>query len=87
MTTFITTFSRSPKTRKAVGVVLVVIGVVAFVTPLTPGSWLALIGFELLGVRVLLPERLAARLPFKRTLRGSEAKKPPPLTNEPPTYT
>ena len=42
-----------PKIKKAVGVILVLIGLVAFITPLTPGSWLALIGLELLGVRIL----------------------------------
>lgn len=42
-----------PKTKKAVGVILILIGFVAFITPLTPGSWLAIIGLELLGVRIL----------------------------------
>jgi len=36
-----------------VGVILILIGLVALFTPLTPGSWLAIIGLELLGVRIL----------------------------------
>ena len=61
------TLARSPRAQKIVGVMLIVIGVAALVTPLTPGSWLALIGFELLGVHLVLPRRLGALL--KRTRR------------------
>lgn len=46
--------------RIAVGVILILLGLFALVTPLTPGSWLALIGLELLGVRVLLRDRSRA---------------------------
>jgi len=42
-----------PKIKKAVGVILILVGLTAFFTPLTPGSWLAIIGIELLGVRIL----------------------------------
>ena len=42
-----------PRLRFAVGILLVLIGIFAFVTPLTPGSWLAIIGLELLGVRII----------------------------------
>lgn len=40
--------------RKLLGVVLVIIGLAALLTPLTPGSWLALIGLELLGIHLLV---------------------------------
>ncbi|MGD0551866.1 MAG: hypothetical protein ABSB25_04360 [Sedimentisphaerales bacterium] len=39
--------------KKVIGVILIIVGVFALLTPLTPGSWLALIGLELLGVRML----------------------------------
>ena len=39
--------------KKVIGGVLFVIGLVALVTPLTPGSWIAIIGLELLGVEIL----------------------------------
>ncbi len=42
-----------PKIKKTVGVILILIGLAAFFTPLTPGSWVAIIGLELLGVRIL----------------------------------
>ena len=41
------------KIKKVVGVILILIGLAALITPLTPGSWLAIIGLELLGVRIL----------------------------------
>ncbi|MFA5986265.1 MAG: hypothetical protein WC819_02870 [Parcubacteria group bacterium] len=43
-----------PKLKMIVGVALIVVGFVALVTPLTPGSWLAIIGLELLGLRIVL---------------------------------
>jgi len=47
-----------PRIKKAVGVILILLGLAALVTPFTPGSWLAFIGLELLGVRVLLSDKL-----------------------------
>ena len=39
--------------KKVIGIILIIVGLAALFTPLTPGSWLAIIGFELLGVRIL----------------------------------
>ncbi len=47
-------------TRKITGVILIVLGFLALVTPLTPGSWLILVGLELLGLRILLQDKLLA---------------------------
>lgn len=47
-----------PKIKKIVGVILILVGLAAFFTPLTPGSWLAIIGFELLGMRILFFDKL-----------------------------
>ncbi len=47
-----------PKIKKTVGVILILIGLVAFFTPLTPGSWIAIIGLELLGIRILFFDKL-----------------------------
>ncbi|MEK7480622.1 MAG: hypothetical protein AAB604_00785 [Patescibacteria group bacterium] len=44
--------------KKVVGVFLILVGLIAFITPLTPGSWLAIIGFELLGIRILFFDKL-----------------------------
>jgi hypothetical protein len=46
--------------RKTIGVILIVLGFLALVTPLTPGSWLIPIGLELLGLRLLLQDKLLA---------------------------
>jgi c-di-AMP phosphodiesterase-like protein len=37
--------------KKVLGVILIIIGLIALFTPFTPGSWLALIGLELVGIR------------------------------------
>ena len=41
------------KLKKVIGVILILAGLAALITPLTPGSWLAIIGLELLGIRIL----------------------------------
>jgi len=51
-----------PKTRKVIGAVLILAGLTALVTPFTPGSWLAIIGLELLGIRILFFDSLRRRV-------------------------
>jgi len=46
--------------RQVIGVILIVLGFLALVTPATPGSWLILVGLEFLGLRLLLSDRLLA---------------------------
>jgi hypothetical protein len=46
--------------RIVLGILLIVVGLLALFTPLTPGSWLALVGLEILGLRVLLRDWLCA---------------------------
>jgi uncharacterized membrane protein HdeD (DUF308 family) len=50
---------------KAIGVILIVLGVLALITPLTPGSWLALIGMEFLEIRSAFLEKLKERFSKK----------------------
>ena len=45
-------------TKKAVGVILIIIGLLAFVTPFTPGSWLIFVGLEFLGLRILFQDKI-----------------------------
>jgi len=63
------------------GVLLVLVGVFALLTPLTPGSWLALIGLEILGLRILLERKIISLVPHKyrrrvRDLFERKVKKP-----------
>lgn len=44
--------------KNIVGIVLIVLGFLALITPFSPGSWLMLIGLELVGLRLLLENRL-----------------------------
>lgn len=46
--------------RKALGIVLIILGFLALITPCSPGSWLILVGLELLGLGFLLEDRLPA---------------------------
>jgi hypothetical protein len=47
--------------KKVIGVILIIIGLAALLTPLTPGSWLALIGLELVGIRRFIFRRFLTK--------------------------
>ncbi len=40
--------------KQIIGIILIIVGLAALFTPLTPGSWLVLIGMELLGIRLFI---------------------------------
>ena len=44
--------------KQTVGIILIVLGLVALLTPLSPGSWLIPLGLEVLGLRILLQDKL-----------------------------
>jgi hypothetical protein len=79
--------------KKTIGVILIIVGLVALVTPFTPGSWLALIGLELLGFGFLLENRFSRALKnrFKNKFESlkrkvgqiSHRKQPPSQTKNP----
>jgi hypothetical protein len=52
--------------RKSLGIICIILGFLALITPLTPGSWLILIGLEILGLGFLLDGKLFRRLKDKR---------------------
>ncbi len=47
--------------KKAAGIVLIIIGFLALITPFTPGSWLMFVGLELLGVRLALWDKIKSK--------------------------
>jgi uncharacterized membrane protein HdeD (DUF308 family) len=51
-------FHRYPRVLKWVGYSCIIIGVLAFFTPFTPGSWLALVGIEILGIRAIVMKKM-----------------------------
>lgn len=72
--------------KKTIGVILIIVGLAALLTPLTPGSWLALIGLQLLGFGFLLENRIvrAIRKKFENSKRKvgqiSHREQPPSQT-------
>jgi uncharacterized protein YqgC (DUF456 family) len=58
--------------KKTIGVILIIIGLVALLTPLTPGSWLALIGLQMLGFGFLLENRIVRAI--KKKFENSKRK-------------
>lgn len=47
--------------KKTIGALLVIIGILALVTPLTPGAWLIFVGLGLLGFRMAAWDNVKAR--------------------------
>lgn len=43
--------------KKILGIVFILIGLFALVTPLTPGAWLLLVGLEFLGIKILFLDK------------------------------
>jgi hypothetical protein len=66
--------------KKALGIVLIILGFLALITPCSPGSWLILVGLEFLGLGFLLEDKLPAFLKtgqkgrFKNLLRKIRRK-------------
>jgi hypothetical protein len=75
--------------KKIIGVVLIVWGLVALVTPFTPGSWLALIGLQLLGLGFLLENRIGRAIkkkfenPKRKGGQISHREQPPSQMKDP----
>ncbi|MDO8664289.1 MAG: hypothetical protein Q7K44_01940 [Candidatus Liptonbacteria bacterium] len=47
--------------KKIIGIFLIIIGLLALVTPFTPGSWLIFVGLESLGIRILFWDKIKTR--------------------------
>ncbi len=44
--------------KKVFGVVLVILGFLALITPFSPGSWLLFVGLGILGIRIISEDKL-----------------------------
>jgi uncharacterized protein YqgC (DUF456 family) len=51
--------------KKVLGIGLILLGIIALVTPFTPGSWLAFVGLEILGIRVAFWDKIKNYLGYK----------------------
>ncbi len=50
--------SLDSRLKMLIGILFIALGLLALVTPLTPGSWLVFIGLEFIGIRLLAWRRL-----------------------------
>jgi hypothetical protein len=67
-------FDRMKKiARKSLGIICIILGFLALITPLTPGSWLILIGLEILGLGFLLDGKVFRWLKGKRKGRVEDS--------------
>lgn len=44
--------------KKIFGAFLIILGILIFLTPFTPGSWIFFVGLELIGVRMAVWEKI-----------------------------
>lgn len=59
-------FKDWPKVKKIIGVIFIVYGLIALITPFTPGSLLIFVGLELLGVELLFWDKIKTWFKSKR---------------------
>jgi uncharacterized membrane protein HdeD (DUF308 family) len=50
--------SLNPRLRLLIGILCIALGLLALVTPLTPGSWLVFVGLEFIGIRLAIWHKL-----------------------------
>jgi len=65
--------------KRLLGIIFIIAGLLALLTPFTPGSWLALIGLELLGVRMLIEKKFLSdkhRAAIDRFMKKFKRDKP-----------
>lgn len=44
--------------KKIIGIMLIILGIIGWIVPIVPGLWLVLIGLEILGLRLLFQDKL-----------------------------
>ena len=59
-----------PRAKKIIGVALIIMGLLALITPFTPGSWLVFVGLEFLGIRMAAWEKIKAKFMFLNSKKG-----------------
>lgn len=55
---FLKKLFKNPKIKKAIGIVLIISGLIALFTPFTPGSWLIFVGLSYFGFRFWLWDKI-----------------------------
>jgi hypothetical protein len=70
--------------KKALGIIFIILGFIALVTPCSPGSWLILVGLEFMGFGFLLENRLPGFLkkPYQSKFRNFFKKNKSEQSNE-----
>ncbi len=56
------------KYKKIIGFIFVCVGVLALITPFTPGSWLIFVGLECIGIRFIFIEKIKVLLRQKSSI-------------------
>ena len=51
-------WTENQKVRKVAGVAMVILGLISIITPFTPVGFLLVVGLEILGLRVLVGDKL-----------------------------
>lgn len=69
--------------KKTTGVLFIIAGLLALVTPFTPGSWLIFVGLGLLGFRVLFWDKIKLWFSVKDTRLPDEQRSAPGGQTEP----
>ena len=65
MNKFTKNLLNNPKAKKIFGVIIILLGLIASLTPLTPGSWLIFLGLSYFGFHFLFWDKIKTWLRIK----------------------
>lgn len=58
------------KIRKPLGIIIVIFGLILHLIPFFPASWIIVLGLELIGIRILLQDKIKAWLVSKKIIKN-----------------
>jgi len=54
------------QTKKFLGIILVILGLILHLIPFFPASWIIVLGLELIGIRILVQDKCKKFLKFEK---------------------
>lgn len=58
------------KIKKPLGIIIVIFGLILHLIPFFPASWIIVLGLELIGIRILLQDKIKAWLVSKKIIKN-----------------
>ena len=50
--------NEKPKLRKFAGIILIILGILVYIVPFVPSTWMIFVGLEFLGVKMIFQNKI-----------------------------